>query len=337
MAETDDSTATTSNELVHVPFDDGEILCVRSDEDGEFVVIKPLCERIGVDARGQQQRIQRASWGKSCACIMHVQLPGDVQRREVFVLSRKRIAMWLATIDTNRVNEEVRPYLEALQERAADVLDAYFMGSEKLNDSEVRPTVGHRRQRSLDPERLAKADALAELARTFESPTELGARRGLLAQRCRVLGVRLPAELGLGRTRKRPTSASSAVQEQPAVTSTALVQVEARQEPLRRLRVKPSDYVVYEPHPSEPWWTSEEELAKVLPLPATQIRKTLIELDLCETPIPNFSRYQRVFGVPTLCYSPMAAYRVMKYWRRPAPTLIENAARAMALDLGVDL
>ena len=35
-----------STELVHVPFHGGEILAVKS-EQGEFAVIKPLCESIG--------------------------------------------------------------------------------------------------------------------------------------------------------------------------------------------------------------------------------------------------------------------------------------------------
>lgn len=115
------------NELVKVPFDDGEILCV-TNQAGEHVVIKPMCEQMGLDSQAQQRRLQRTAWGRTCTAIMAVQLPGDQQRREVFCLHRKRVAMWLATLDTRRVRPEVRPFLEALQERAADVLDAYFSG-----------------------------------------------------------------------------------------------------------------------------------------------------------------------------------------------------------------
>lgn len=114
-----------STDLVHVPFHSGEILAVRSAA-GEHVVIKPLCEHLGIDVDSQRKRILRSAWGKTCTVIMTVQLPGDGQRREVFCLHRKRLAMWLATIDTARVRPEVRPYLELLQEEAADVLDAYF-------------------------------------------------------------------------------------------------------------------------------------------------------------------------------------------------------------------
>ncbi len=116
-----------STELVHVPFRGGEILAVKSD-GAEYVVIKPLCESLGIDDRSQRARIQRSAWGKTCGVMMTLQLPGDVQRREVFTLHRKRIAMWLATLDTARVREEVRQRLELLQNEAADVLDAYFSG-----------------------------------------------------------------------------------------------------------------------------------------------------------------------------------------------------------------
>lgn len=126
----------TTADLIKVPFDDGEILCIQ-DGAGEHVVLKPLCDRLGVDSNGQGQRLKRAAWAKGWTCMMHVQLPGDGQRREVFCLARKRLAMWLATIDTDRVKEEVRPYLEALQERAADVLDAYFMGARVASAAEL--------------------------------------------------------------------------------------------------------------------------------------------------------------------------------------------------------
>jgi len=121
-----------STSLVKVPFDEGEILCIQNG-NGEHVVLKPLCERLGIDAQAQQRRIMRATWGRKGAAIMAVPSAGGVQ--QTFCLHRKRLAMWLATLDANRTRVEVRPYLEALQERAADVLDAYFSGHPTLGPS----------------------------------------------------------------------------------------------------------------------------------------------------------------------------------------------------------
>lgn len=112
-----------SNELIKVPFREGEILAVK-DERGEWVVIRPLCEQLGLDPRAQQRRIERSAWGPQGAAIMAVPSAGGEQ--QTFVLHRKRIAMWLATLEVKRVKEPARPYLAQLQEEAADVLDAYF-------------------------------------------------------------------------------------------------------------------------------------------------------------------------------------------------------------------
>lgn len=114
-----------SSELIHVPFDDSEILCVRDDNGGEYVVLRPLCERLGLDPRAQQRRLQRAAWAKGAA-IMAAPSAGGAQ--ETFLLPRRRLAMWLATLPAARAKAEVRPYLEALQDKAADVLDQFFAG-----------------------------------------------------------------------------------------------------------------------------------------------------------------------------------------------------------------
>ena len=121
------------NALIHVPFHQGEILAVK-DGRGEFVVLKPLCEQLGLDPRGQQQRVQRAAWGgDAVACVLHA-TGSDGKTYEMFCLHRKRLAMWLATLSIKATREEVRPYLVRLQNEAADVLDAYF-------ETKTRPTV----------------------------------------------------------------------------------------------------------------------------------------------------------------------------------------------------
>lgn len=64
--------------------------------------LRPVCESLGLDANGQWQRLQRQSW--TCACMMHVQVPGDDQRREMVFIDRRTFTMWLATIDTGRLD-----------------------------------------------------------------------------------------------------------------------------------------------------------------------------------------------------------------------------------------
>jgi len=49
------------------------------------------------------------------------------------MIDRRTIPMWLAGIDENRVKEEIRPILVALQAEAADALDAYFHEGGAIN------------------------------------------------------------------------------------------------------------------------------------------------------------------------------------------------------------
>lgn len=125
------------SELIKVPFHEGEILAVK-DERGEWVVIRPLCEQLGIDMQAQRRRIQRAPWGGDEGLAM-MATPSAGGEQQSVCLHRKRVAMWLATIEVSRVKEEVRPYLAKLQKEAADVLDAYFTGKGAAQQQAQRP------------------------------------------------------------------------------------------------------------------------------------------------------------------------------------------------------
>lgn len=66
------------------------------------VALRPVCDSLELDTNGQWQRLQRQSW--TCACMMHAQVPGDDQRREMVFIDRRTFTMWLATIDTGRAD-----------------------------------------------------------------------------------------------------------------------------------------------------------------------------------------------------------------------------------------
>lgn len=109
-------------ELTRIPFHDTTIY---TTVDGTYVALRPVCEALGLDANGQWQRLQRQSW--TCACMMHVQVPGDDQSRGMVFIDRRTFTMWLATIDTGRLkNEHTRELVRTYQCEAADALDRYF-------------------------------------------------------------------------------------------------------------------------------------------------------------------------------------------------------------------
>lgn len=164
-------------ELTRIPFYDTTIYTTA---DGTYVALRPVCEALDLDANGQWQRLQRQSW--TCACMMHAQMPGDDQRREMVFIDRRTFTMWLATIDTGRLkNDHTRELVRTYQCEAADALDKYFNEGAAINPRAVEaPTP------STEDRALTRAQRLVEihmLAQGAVSPDHLEAKiRIILAQ-----------------------------------------------------------------------------------------------------------------------------------------------------------
>jgi hypothetical protein len=200
-----------STALVHVPFHGDQLQAIQ-DQQGVWCVMTRLCQNLGLAPQKQQDRLRRQPW--ACTTMMVVQLSGDDQRREVFCLHLRSLAMWLATIETSRVKPAIRPKLERYQVECADVLTAHFFGGARpapdlraLIEAEVAPL--QKEVRALSERQTAAARAggplgafLAELSLLVEQAAERGAARALARQHeaevldstgaCRVLGKVYP-------------------------------------------------------------------------------------------------------------------------------------------------
>lgn len=109
-----------------VPFLGGVLSALRSEGHG-WLVLKQACEALGIDARGQQQRLERTAW--ATACVIHA-VAADGRQREMFCLRADRVAMWLATIDVSRIaDDEARQRLALWQCHAAEALDRWWRGT----------------------------------------------------------------------------------------------------------------------------------------------------------------------------------------------------------------
>lgn len=113
---------------IPVPGTSNPIMAVQKDGT-EWASITHVCDALGIDSKSQRRKIQGKSW--ACGVMMTLQVAG--QNREVFMVDRRTLTMWLATIDTNRVNEAARPTLEAYQLEAANALDSYFHKGGAIN------------------------------------------------------------------------------------------------------------------------------------------------------------------------------------------------------------
>ncbi|WP_454835797.1 phage antirepressor N-terminal domain-containing protein [Rhodococcus qingshengii] len=99
--------------------------------DGKaMAALKPMCESVGIDYSNQLKKLRSKSWA---TVVLSTTVGADGRSREMVMIDRRTIPMWLAGIDENRVKEEARPILVALQSEAADALDAYFHEGGAIN------------------------------------------------------------------------------------------------------------------------------------------------------------------------------------------------------------
>ncbi|MBX3058381.1 MAG: hypothetical protein KF770_18105 [Anaerolineae bacterium] len=97
------------------------VTAVRTSDGQVYVSIKHMCDALGLAQRAQVLRIQRNDIlleGYEGGIMMIT--PGG--RQPLGALSVDPVPLWLAGVDTNRVNEEIRPKLKHFQREAAKVL-----------------------------------------------------------------------------------------------------------------------------------------------------------------------------------------------------------------------
>lgn len=118
------------SEIVRVPFHGEDILTV--DVDGKpHVILKPAIEALGLEYWSQIEKLRKRSWaalGKS-----QVQVPGDRQRRELLTCDVRTFLMMLASVDENRVSEDVRAKLIAYQAESAQAIEDYWTKGAAIN------------------------------------------------------------------------------------------------------------------------------------------------------------------------------------------------------------
>lgn len=110
---------------VPVPGTDNRIMAV--EKDGEvWVSPNHISMALRLDWRTQQRKLAAKSW--ACMVKMPMQVAGQI--RELLMVDRKTLTMWLATIDAHRIKDAyARSILEAYQAEAAEALDTYFHGA----------------------------------------------------------------------------------------------------------------------------------------------------------------------------------------------------------------
>lgn len=110
-------------EIVRVGAD--EIEAARDKDGTGWVVVKKVCEVLGIDHRSQQKRLMDQPWATRAVMTL---VAADGKEREQFCLSVDSTPMWLATIQTSRVSAKVKPKLVQFQKLAAKALADWAYG-----------------------------------------------------------------------------------------------------------------------------------------------------------------------------------------------------------------
>jgi hypothetical protein len=106
-------------ELVKVDFKSSQIEVV---EQTQSVVVKDICEAIGVSSKSQISKLQSDDSYESK--LIKVQTKGGMQ--EVFTIPLSKLNGWLFSINPNKVKPEVKQKLIEYKKECFDVLNNYF-------------------------------------------------------------------------------------------------------------------------------------------------------------------------------------------------------------------
>lgn len=106
-------TALAPLEQRHIEIEGADVLAVWIGQHDVFVPLTPICEALGVVPGAQVRRIRRDDVLAEQLRLLRIDTPGGPQT--VQALHLEAIPMWLATLDSARVKEEVRPRLRAFK------------------------------------------------------------------------------------------------------------------------------------------------------------------------------------------------------------------------------
>lgn len=112
------------SQLLHVAFHGDTIDCVRNNDQDAFVVIRKVCENLGIDESSQRKKLQAAVWATT---VNITAVGGDGKSREMACLRIDAVPMWLAGINPKKVKDTfLKHKLELYQAEAAEVLWRHF-------------------------------------------------------------------------------------------------------------------------------------------------------------------------------------------------------------------
>lgn len=136
-----------------IPFMGDDLAAALGTGGNIYLTLPGMCSALGLNVRGQLQRIQRTRTLSQGLRRISLQTRGGFQ--PINCLRIDLIALWLAGIQTKSIKSEFRDKIEAYQEELAPVATQVFMRVLGIRTAQVIPTP--------DPQIIALADQLDSL------------------------------------------------------------------------------------------------------------------------------------------------------------------------------
>ena len=152
------------------------------------IAVKPVCDAIGLDWSAQFRRIKRDTVLSTCVAITAMQVPGEIQKRDVLTIPLSHLNGFLFGISAARLSGEAKNRLIVYQQECYRVLHDYWMKGTAVNP---RANAGH----------IGNTDTILKLTKAIQSEKSEHVRQmmhKLLQQECEQRGIIAPevAEIG---------------------------------------------------------------------------------------------------------------------------------------------
>lgn len=109
--------------LARIPFY-GKTILAQKNGESYYVILKRLCENMGIDYSAQYKRLKRQPWAVMYAMATTAR---DGKKYKMMTVDRRTMLMWLATIESTRIpSPKVRKAVIEYQREAIDVIDKHF-------------------------------------------------------------------------------------------------------------------------------------------------------------------------------------------------------------------
>lgn len=164
-----------TNELKTIDFRGDKIETFEAGGD-RWVAMRRICENLGLDWKSQLVKLRAQAEKFVCGDITTHDSSGRSQ--EMVAIPTRKLALWLACINPNKVAAHVRPKLERYQEECAVALNDYWTKGAAFNDRAFPPDIREMLERMFGIEKML-SHKVTEQGRVIESQArEISELRG---------------------------------------------------------------------------------------------------------------------------------------------------------------